>query len=47
MALLIGGAIAAPVGAWVCHKLPTRALGILIGGILIVLNARTLVLSVF
>ena len=47
VALLIGGAIAAPVGAWVCHKLPTRALGILIGGILIVLNARTLVLSVF
>jgi len=44
-ALLVGGAIAAPVAAWVCHKLPSRILGISIGVALVVLNARTLILS--
>jgi len=46
-ALLIGGAIAAPVAAWVCHRVPARALGILIGATLMILNARTLILSMF
>ena len=44
--LLVGGAIAAPVAAWVCHRLPARILGILIGTALVILNARTLILSV-
>lgn len=46
-ALLIGGAIAAPVAAWVCHRLPERVLGIMIGATLMLLNARTLLLSLF
>ena len=47
VALLIGGAVAAPVAAWACRKLPARALGILIGAMLVVLNARTLIVSLF
>jgi len=42
VALLIGGAIAAPTAAFVCKKLPARALGSLIGVLLIGLNVRTL-----
>ena len=41
-ALLIGGVIAAPIAAYLCRKLPTKALGILIGLLLISLNLRTL-----
>jgi len=44
-ALLMGGVIAAPLAAWLCKKLPHRALGIAIGGSLILLNARTLILA--
>jgi len=47
LALLVGGAIAAPMGAWICRKLPPRVLGILIGLALVVLNVRTLFLSIF
>jgi len=42
LAMLIGGAIAAPIGAWVCKKLPHRVLGLAIGVLLIGLNLRTL-----
>lgn len=42
VALLIGGAIAAPAAAFVCRKLPAKALGSLIGVLLIGLNVRTL-----
>lgn len=42
IALLVGGVIAAPVAAFLCKKLPTRALGILIGLLLIGVNIRTL-----
>jgi len=42
-ALLVGGVIAAPIAAWVCKKLPHRVMGILIGAILVLLNARTLI----
>jgi hypothetical protein len=45
VALLVSGVIAAPVAAWVCKKLPHRMMGILIGVLLILLNARTLVLT--
>jgi uncharacterized membrane protein YfcA len=44
-ALLVGGVIAAPLAAWLCNKLPHRALGIAIGGLLVLLNARTLILA--
>jgi len=45
VALLVEGVIAAPLAAWLCKKLPHRALGIAIGGSLILLNARTLILT--
>lgn len=40
--LLLGGAIAAPVAAYLCKRLPPRILGILVGAALIVYNLRTL-----
>lgn len=43
-ALLIGGAIAAPIAAYLCKKIPTKALGILVGLALIGFNVRTLVI---
>lgn len=42
VALLIGGAIAAPTAAFLCKKLPAKALGSLIGVALVGLNMRTL-----
>jgi uncharacterized membrane protein YfcA len=42
VALLIGGAIAAPLAAFICKKLPHKALGSLIGVALVGLNVRTL-----
>ena len=42
LALLIGGAIAAPVAAFLCHRMPERMLGLLIGATLVALNLRTL-----
>jgi uncharacterized membrane protein YfcA len=42
VALLIGGAIAAPSAAFLCKKLPAKALGALIGVALIGFNIRTL-----
>jgi len=42
VALLIGGAVAAPLAAFLCKKLPQKALGGLIGVALIGLNIRTL-----
>ncbi len=43
-ALLVGGVIAAPIAAYLCKRLPTRALGILIGVLLVGLNMRTLLI---
>ena len=40
-----GGAIAAPIGAWVCKKLPHRALGFTIGALLVAVNLRTIILA--
>jgi len=42
--LLIGGAIAAPLAAYLCKKLPARMLGILVGIALIGFNLRTLLI---
>ncbi|MDE9367012.1 sulfite exporter TauE/SafE family protein [Luteipulveratus sp. YIM 133132] len=44
-ALLIGGAVAAPVAAWLVRHIPPRILGSLVGGIIIVTNSRTLLKS--
>jgi hypothetical protein len=43
--LLIGGVIAAPLAAYVCKKLPTRSLMILVGILIIILSIRTIYLS--
>lgn len=43
--LLVGGVIAAPLAAWLCKKLPTKWLGVLIGVLLIATNLRTIILS--
>lgn len=42
IALLIGGIIAAPIAAYLCKRMPTKLLGILIGLLLIGLNLRTI-----
>jgi uncharacterized membrane protein YfcA len=43
--LLVGGVIAAPLAAVVCKKLPTRALMVLVGILIIVLSIRTIYLA--
>lgn len=42
-ALLVGGLVAAPIAAWMVRVLPTDLLGVGVGGLLVVTNARTLV----
>ncbi len=44
-ALGIGGALAAPLAAWLVSKAPQRLLGILVGNLIIALNARQLSIS--
>ena len=44
-ALLIGGAIAAPIAAWLVRHIPPRILGSMVGGVIIVTNSRTLLKS--
>ena len=44
-ALLVGGAIAAPVAAWIVHRLDARALGSFVGTLLVLTNLRTLMLE--
>lgn len=43
LALLGGGLVAAPLAAWLVRRLPTELLGVGVGGLLILTNARTLV----
>ena len=45
LALLIGGALAAPIAAWLVSKAPQRLLGILVGNLIIALNIRQLSIS--
>lgn len=42
-ALMIGGIIAAPIAAWLVKKLPAYLLGVLVGGFIILTNARTVI----
>src|SRR5690606_41385759 len=39
LGLLIGGVIAAPIGAWLAHHMPPRVLGTAAGGMIILANA--------
>jgi len=41
-ALIIGGGIAAPVGAYTSKRIPARWLGVLVGLILVITNVRTI-----
>ncbi len=45
--LLIGGVIAAPMAAYVCKRLPSRALMIIVGILITVLSIRTIYLALF
>jgi uncharacterized membrane protein YfcA len=45
IALGIGGALGAPIAAWLVSKAPQRILGILVGNLIIFLNARQLIIS--
>ena len=45
VALLIGGTIAAPIAAWLVRHIPPRVLGSLVGGMIILTNASTLLNS--
>lgn len=45
-ALLVGGMIAAPFAAWVVRLLNARVLGTLVGGIIVLTNARTFLQAV-
>jgi uncharacterized membrane protein YfcA len=45
LVLLIGGAIAAPIAAWLVRYVPPRLLGSLVGGMIVLTNTRTLLRS--
>jgi uncharacterized membrane protein YfcA len=45
--LIIGGVIAAPLAAYVCKRIPTRAMMIMVGVLIVGLSLRTLYLSWF
>lgn len=40
--LALGGLVAAPLGAWLCMRVPVRPLMAVVGGLVIVLSLRTL-----
>ncbi|PLR98793.1 sulfite exporter TauE/SafE family protein [Bacillus sp. T33-2] len=42
IALMIGGIIAAPIAAWLVKIIPSHMLGILVGGMIVMTNVRTL-----
>ncbi|MCE5317681.1 MAG: sulfite exporter TauE/SafE family protein [Parachlamydia sp.] len=44
-ALAIGGAIAAPIGAWLCKHIPTKWLMMIVGTLIVGLSCRTFWLS--
>ncbi|MGJ7920051.1 sulfite exporter TauE/SafE family protein [Neobacillus sp. LXY-4] len=44
-ALMLGGIIAAPIAAWLVKIIPSNLLGVLVGGMIILTNVRTLMLT--
>lgn len=44
--MVVGGLVAAPFGAWLTKKLPHRTVGILVGGLIILLSLRTILIAV-
>ncbi len=47
LALLAGGAIAAPIAAWIVRHLAPRVLGVAAGGFIVLVNAQTMLESWF
>jgi uncharacterized protein len=47
LALLAGGAIAAPIAAWIVRHLAARVLGVAAGGFIVLTNAQTMMASWF
>lgn len=45
LALVIGGTLAAPVAAWLVKNAPQRILGVFVGGLIVLLNVRQLLVS--
>ncbi|GAB3112276.1 sulfite exporter TauE/SafE family protein [Janibacter alkaliphilus] len=45
LALLVGGAVAAPIAAWLVRHLPPRVLGSAVAGLILLTNSRTLLRS--
>ncbi|SFS62766.1 sulfite exporter TauE/SafE family protein [Marininema halotolerans] len=45
IALMAGGVIAAPIAAWLVKIIPASLLGVLVGGLILVTNAKTLMSS--
>jgi uncharacterized membrane protein YfcA len=45
LGLIIGGALAAPLAAYVCNKLPSRTLMIIVGTLITILSIRTIFLA--
>lgn len=41
-ALLAGGLVAAPIAAWLVSRLPARVMGVVVGGMIVLTNLRTL-----
>lgn len=45
LALVLGGTLAAPVAAWLVKNAPQRILGVFVGGLIVLLNVRQLLVS--
>jgi hypothetical protein len=45
LSLLAGGMVAAPIAAWLVHRVPPYLLGTLVGGIVVLTNTRALLRS--
>jgi uncharacterized membrane protein YfcA len=43
--LLVGGVMGAPLGAWLCQRIPTQRRLLLVGILIVVLSLRTLALA--
>jgi uncharacterized membrane protein YfcA len=46
LGLILGGVLAAPLGAYACHKINPRACMLLVGCLIVILSVRTLILSI-
>jgi uncharacterized membrane protein YfcA len=47
LALGLGGVLAAPLGAWLCRRLPVKPFMMLVGALIMLLSVRTLYKSLF